>query len=497
MRRAAAALRGFAGSKYAIFLVLAFAACLLLFKLTEAPPTWYDEGMIVQLAQNLALHGKVGTQTAPGVIVSGAYTSSSLPIVAPVALSFLAFGPSLFSARIVMVLFSLLLIFLCYRFAKKLEGSYAGLAAALLLATFATLYGDGKNVLGEVPGLVCFFTFLFYAHALIDERRETRSNAILAGLFFGLTLIAKPTFLVLAGAAGLAFIYICIRDRRIPPVTLIALGLAAALVPVAAWLLTQFDSGDSLARVLAFYQNPYQLHDLGAVMAKNLLRFATESTPLYLLGMLAVWAVSMAKLGKRLLFTEITAFLLCLLIVAAFLRTPGWYRYLFIAQITAAVYFAVACMRLSRATLQLPHGRRIMKIGAIVLVFGALAAQTYVLAFNSWIGQYYRADNSARMERYFAGESATTTWLVYDVPEAVLFLPRNASYYQYLSVNAGGHWELGAGARSVIASSTPDVILAPAGFEPPAGLFSGYEKTAEVAKFETWERAHTLRKTSR
>ena len=41
-----------------------------LFKLTESPPIWYDEGIILQPAINSVRTGKMGMQIAPGEIIS-------------------------------------------------------------------------------------------------------------------------------------------------------------------------------------------------------------------------------------------------------------------------------------------------------------------------------------------------------------------------------------------------------------------------------------------
>src|SRR3989344_6541436 len=88
----------------ALFLFVTFAAA---YRLTESPATWYDEGYLLQSSKNLALYGKQGLQTAPGVFASTATVSSGFPILAPVALSFKLFGIGLLQARLVMVLYIL------------------------------------------------------------------------------------------------------------------------------------------------------------------------------------------------------------------------------------------------------------------------------------------------------------------------------------------------------------------------------------------------------
>lgn len=475
-------------STWALLPVLAFALGCLLFQLTEAPPTWYDEGMIVQLALNLASNGQIGTQVAPGVLVSGAYTSSGLPIIAPVAASFLMVGHSLFAARVVMVLFTLLLIGFAYFFVRRIAGPYAALSTAALLATFSSLYGDGKNVLGEVPGLVFLVLFLVYASKLIDEGSWFRSNALLAGLFLGLCIITKPTFLLLFGAAGIAFLYIAWRDRKFLPFRLLAWGALGVLVPFVAWLTTQFSPDDSLTRILSFYGNPYRLTDLSSVMFHNAMRFFTETTPLFLAGILGLWGISAvlrARSGIRIMYAELTAFLFCLFVLAAYLRTPGWYRYLFPAQIVATLYLPLALSRLALARVwNAPVERTRLFSGIVILLL--VGIQTYVLFFDSWIHAYAHSTNTKQMEAYFGAQSATTTWLVYDAPEAVLFLPAGAEYYQYIAVNAAGYWAIGEEERALIGTRGVDRIVASE--REDATTFPGYTESARPGKLVIFER---------
>src|SRR3989338_7685115 len=142
-----------------------FAAALLLFflstyRLTESPPIWTDEGHLIQVAMNAALHGpQAQLQVAPGKFESGAFSATTgYPALFPVAVAFSLFGVTLVSARLVMAVFILLFVFVAWRLAVRHLPLPLPAHALLLLSTFAPLYGNGNNVLGEIPGLL-FLTF--------------------------------------------------------------------------------------------------------------------------------------------------------------------------------------------------------------------------------------------------------------------------------------------------------------------------------------------------
>ena len=88
-------------------LIVAGLFAILLFfstyRLTESPPTWYDEGIYDQLAENMAVHGTQRMQVAPDTYVSTASVTGGYPFLYPISLAFRLFGVGLLQARIVMV----------------------------------------------------------------------------------------------------------------------------------------------------------------------------------------------------------------------------------------------------------------------------------------------------------------------------------------------------------------------------------------------------------
>jgi len=127
---------------------------LATYKLTESPAVWFDEGVSVQTAMNLATAKTPGMQVEPGVIINATrFMTTGFPLIYPLSFSFKFFGVGMLQARIVMVIFLIGLILIAYLLVKKMFGFRTAVLSSLLLVSFPVLYGNGKNVLGEVPGL--------------------------------------------------------------------------------------------------------------------------------------------------------------------------------------------------------------------------------------------------------------------------------------------------------------------------------------------------------
>ena len=171
-------------SRYLLYaLLLALFSCVAyfsLYQLSESPPVWYDEGMILQLAENVAHHGVMGLQLAPGEYVSAGHVSTGFPVVFPVAASFYIFGVSIITARAVAVIFIFLLVIAGLYLLTRLQNKWYALQA-LFLATFLRYTAMGK-VCSAVPGL-SFTTVSFLSSKLEESDFKNVRYAILAGVF--------------------------------------------------------------------------------------------------------------------------------------------------------------------------------------------------------------------------------------------------------------------------------------------------------------------------
>ncbi|MEK7144848.1 MAG: glycosyltransferase family 39 protein [Patescibacteria group bacterium] len=444
---------------YALLLVLfSLVAFFSLYRLSESPPTWYDEGMILQVAENIALHGVMGLQLAPGEFVSAAYISSGFPVTVPVAASFYLFGVNIVTARAVAVLFIFLLIATGICLLTRLQNRWYALAGGFFVATFSSLYGNGKNVLGEVPGLSFLLLFLLFLQKLEESDFKNIRYAIATGIFLGLTTVTKPLFLIVPVALCGTFLF---HRRPLPSIgTIFPWFLGASSLPVILWLLTQFSLTDSIAGILSFYANPYHLTNLPDVMWKNFLRFFTEPTPLYTLGIIALWTLALVirKLKRQAIsYAEACAFFFTVLVMLSYLRTPGWYRYFFTADVVTLFFLpsaigTVLAVLLSYIDKLKKYEHHLMV--ALVSLFVLL--QCYYLVSHSWISRASQSELTSNLERDFGALDAKTRVFVFDVPAVVPFLQYD-TYWQYFA--DGVIWTAGQEQLVQLENGVPDIVI--------------------------------------
>ncbi|OGY64304.1 MAG: hypothetical protein A3I89_01280 [Candidatus Harrisonbacteria bacterium RIFCSPLOWO2_02_FULL_41_11] len=429
------------------------------YDLTESPHTWYDEGAIIQRAITYLRYGTMHYQVAPDQFSSAAFDSTGYPVIYPIALAFKYFGIGLLPARAVMAVFILLLVLTAYTLIKRTAGSYYAAAAALLLGTFPPLYGNGKNVLGEIPGLFFLFLFLFCLHFLEKSGFRSRRFLVLSGLAAGLCLSTKPNFLLFLPALVIALLIF--KKKEVWNWDVARYFLPAFMLPLILFAYTQFLPTDSLAKVLAFYRNPYNLTDWPALMLKNFLRFFTEATPIYFWSFFLTWLASLALRMKsdknQISLSESTAFIFASILFLAYLRTPGWYRYFFIAHVLALVYFPFSFFHLFTKFIRF-FSQRGKFYSSLMLLVLFMSIHLYLLGFNSWVSAYYGHTTTQNLESYFKDFNPSLSVFVYDVPQILTFLP-NKNYYQYLSMNDTGLYEIGTEQISVIDQGVPDILI--------------------------------------
>ena len=463
-----------------LLVVLAFGT----YKLTESPAIWGDEGLILELAVNLARHGKMMSQIAPGAYVSGAFMTTGFPVIYPVTASFKLFGIGLLQARAVMVVYMLLIAGIVFLFAQKRFGARQAVFASLLVATFPPLYANGKNVLGEIPGLFFLILFLWFVDRLESSEHKRPSDWLLAGLAAGLCLVTKPVFLTLLpaiiGGAILARKKIHWDARSW---ILASIGL---LLPILVWLQTQFFPGDSVRDILSMYANPYQLDDIAAVIRTNVLRFVTESVPIYLLAVMGVWSFAIVpKLWKRQAsLAESVAYAFCGLILIAYLRTPGWYRYFFPAQIISFIFLPASLEKLAEQLKRFVSWKYAAYIAAIPLS-ALILFQAYQTAFHSWVANTYASTMTRDLKEYFDAFDPTKS--IYVVPEVIVFLP-NANYYHYIYVvgfTFGDEEALGAVKKGI-----PDFLITYSHiWDAPENPYPLYEERTRIGRYVIAERS--------
>lgn len=457
--------------RWSLLATLAIVLVVSTYKLTESPPIWLDEGILIQVARNLAERSIHGLQVAPGAFVSGAFITTGYPVTLPVAAAFVVVGAGLLPARLVMVAYMLAVVLAAYALLHRGPAPRRTWLAMLLLATFAPFYGNGKNVLGEVPGLF----FLLVVLVLLD-RMVSRGGRPLAsvgaGLALGFAVATKPLFILLVPVAALAVV------RRAPP-RHAALAAAAAVGPVLLWIWLQF-GGSGPPDVLGRYANPYGLA-LGPTILGNARRFLTEAQPLYCAAVVAIWYASLARrwrAGRPILASEWVAAGFALLVLGAYLRTAGYYRYFFPAQVLALLYLPGAL----DALLGHRSSRRVATVALALLV----GVQAYQLGFRSWVASYYGSRRGQELATAL-GSLPRGPLFVYQAPEAVLFLD-TSEYWQYIEITAAedvGSSTLGRlreGAPRFVVSTAEMVAASP-------DLFRLYRLRERVNRYAILERA--------
>ncbi|MES2216176.1 MAG: glycosyltransferase family 39 protein [Patescibacteria group bacterium] len=426
-------------STVALILVICIALFFSLYKLTESPSVWYDEGWYTQAAMNLAETGVDGLQLAPDNIYHASLlTTVGYPLIYPLGLWMKIFGSSVLAARSFMLLCILGFLFVAFLLIRRLSGKTIALGALALLATLPTLYGNGKSVLGEVPGLLYLvFSLLCISFVRSDGNRKY-SWIILGGVSAGLCIVTKPLFLVFIPALAVGTFLEWKRGSL--NLKEVIGGIVCALLPVLVWVMVQFRGDTSMLSVIKYYANPYQITDLFSVILSNVGHLFTSIGNIYLVGTILIWCVALAlrmRSKNKIPAEEIIAFIFTLLVIAAFLRTAGWYRYLFPAQVLSLLFFPGAFSVLGEY-----FGRYVsvirhhwQKAVVVIIVFLSVYG-TYQLAFDSWVAEAYSSHKTAFWQEYLGHLPPTRSVFFYNTPEVVIFMPHR-NYRQYI-VPAGG-----------------------------------------------------------
>lgn len=179
-------------------LVVAF---LLLYKLTDYPKTWFDEGSHLHVPKALVTMGVYADYSSEGLRHYGPTIGVGPTVMLPIAGVFQVAGVGLLPARLVMVAYLALTLVLMFLLARALLGVRAAwvVAALLLTSPAIDMVEFGRQVLGEVPGLAFMAAgFLLW----FGRWRQFRIwELLLVGLLLGLSVVTKYQYLLVLGGA--------------------------------------------------------------------------------------------------------------------------------------------------------------------------------------------------------------------------------------------------------------------------------------------------------
>lgn len=212
---------------------------LSLYRLTDWPVTWFDEGSHLHVPKTLVQHGVYADISSEGFRYYGPTIGVGPTVMLPIAAVFKAAGIGLWQARLVMATYLLLAMAAFYALARTLGcRTFALIALALLASARAVaLLEYGRQVLGEVPGL--FFLATGLAIWFVTWEKGRVLPLLAAGLMLGLSMVTKSqNLLIFAPALLLVWVANLLYYRAVPQRSfLITGGVAAGTVLI--WQLYQ------------------------------------------------------------------------------------------------------------------------------------------------------------------------------------------------------------------------------------------------------------------
>jgi 4-amino-4-deoxy-L-arabinose transferase-like glycosyltransferase len=357
-------------------------ALLATWHLTSFPATWYDEGVNLQAARNLAHSGQYGLvyeDRAPRPFDLQLTTGPT--VIGPVAATFSVFGVGLRQGRLVMLGYTLLAALGLYRLAGTLYGSTVAVLAVLALcASGEAGPGATRAVVGEIAALA----YLFWGVLLFVKARRGGGvwDDIAAGALFGLAVLTKGQFGLLIPA--LIGAWLVSRRRGGFAVRRLAVVCSAVVAPVAAWQVLQLMS----LGVPAYLAHQQEQRAALSVSANAPLLSETWNNTQYLLSSpgLVLGLIGLAYLLVRATRQGARAELLVLPFFAGLWLV--WYLGFSVGYARYAIPLVATCMLfvavLARDVL---HALRPIRLALVALVGAALlveiASQVRVLAEQS------------------------------------------------------------------------------------------------------------------
>lgn len=399
--------------------LLALFCFLVFFRLDTNPGFWFDEGLMAQIAKNLARSGVYGIQTEPDLFHTDIYwVTVNYPVTIPAAVSQYLFGHTIVSTRLpnALYLFGFLLCTALLIF--RMYGIKAAFWVIALLVTFNPLYGNGKALLGETPGLFWIIAGLYAAYRFSET--STSRYFYMTALFFGLAVSTKP-FYSLWIIAVMLLLYLLYRAGKVTG-TQIILFMLLFSIPVGIWILVSLGTYVFTHPItsLSYFTNSYAVDSFVPDIAQNMLRFFTETTPLHFLlfafaGAYAFAAVR-SETRQQNIILPVCAFVLVSFIW--YLKTPGWYRYFYSIHLLVIIF---------SVPLVLAYRPRFAPwiLSCVLLVQGVYLVTHYTA---------YASDEVQNVARYLESVSDHGPVFVDSKPE-VAYLIENSRLFQYIYIN--------------------------------------------------------------
>lgn len=349
-----------------VFFAFLFMNIFSLSTLTTKPALWYDEGINIELARNVSELAELDLILEPmkfsgqgALIGSTGYTTTI-----PLAGFFKLFGFGLTQARIYMLLWMNIFLLCLFYFARKKWGMNTALAIILLVTTFAPFYGNGRSVMGEIPGFTfLLFTLVWYAY---------KKNLFATGLFLGLAVISKPSVYVFLIPA---FLSLLLFEKKDFFARAIKLGIGA-ITPFLIWVAVYADtalSPSTWQSLRTHFNNPYEQEKLTSFIniKNNLAAFFDSSTLIYFL-LLTIVIISAIYVKKDYYENNKQIIILAatygILEFFYFLKSLGYLRYLIAVQLLIFILLIPALRTLIPRFISSQYSRLAIRVCVGVLV---------------------------------------------------------------------------------------------------------------------------------
>lgn len=449
---------------------LVFANAFVLSNLTTKPAYWYDEGINVELARNLADFGKLDLIVAPNTLSGAGATvgSTGYPITVPLAGFFKVFGFGLLQARVYMLLWMNVFLLFFFFIAKKLFGPQVAYWGAFLIITFAPFYGNGRSVMGEIPGFV-FFLLSFY---FLEKKKYGWS-----GLLLGLSVVSKPSVFIFFIPAYSLVLLLKQDAWRKRLLNLLKVGCASvlALVPWVLIYLGELARGEIGGKIFSHFKNPYQEagFSVSTNIINNLQTFFQSTTILYFT-VLFVLIVAAVYLNPEVFRAHRNFFILSSAYIPLaffqYLKSFGYLRYLIAAEFLVFMLFVISLPGLVRFVLnfffhlregEVPERPNLCLYGHDKTAFytiGILVVMIFTQVVHLfWFSDIYVGEKAQKTVFYLSSAYPTDTIGIVNLPQ-VGSLVAPGRKYQYLSTY--GLWRFGTNPLLLPPEQMPKVIVA-------------------------------------
>lgn len=371
----------------ALAVMIAWSASTLLTK----PKIWIDEALTLELSRNFVEHGVLNAQPAPDEWYPQPYLlqETGYPITLSLAGFFKIFGYGFTQVRILMLTWIVLALGILFLVWRSLFSKEIALQTFLLLATFASLYANGRPATGEIPG---FAFFLIGLHFWLN-----RNNLWLTGLLWGFAVVAKPSvFIFLIPTITLTLLlqqkpfFTRIQDIVRVGISMLPAGLL--------WIWLVIPEPISLfawQSIFEFFTHSFDTPAGSA--APTVISIFSQPTLVYFTLWLSVLCIALRFVTDhkiRLLY-----FFTLIYTVFAFtqyLRSPGWLRYILISE-----FLILALLPHAFQTLQTQFGHtlpsRVAQKSAAIMV-GIIVLFQFV-QLNT-IAKLFTSDGALRTATY-------------------------------------------------------------------------------------------------